>query len=70
MNFSEAMFYENYLTSDFNSNNVISRRVCPLARQNGVENRDKAVIRPIVTAPRIITDHKRCMRQTAFVSLH
>ena len=26
MNFSEAMFYENYLTSDFHTNTVISRR--------------------------------------------
>ena len=30
MNFSEAMFYENYLTSDFNTNTVISRCVCLL----------------------------------------
>ena len=28
MNFSEAMFYENYLTSDFHTNTVISRCVC------------------------------------------
>ena len=28
MNFSEAMFYENYLTSDFHANTVISKRVC------------------------------------------
>ena len=34
MNFSEAMFYENYLTSDFHT------------RQNGVENRDKAYCFP------------------------
>ena len=27
MNFSEAKFYENYLTSDFHTNTVISRRV-------------------------------------------
>ena len=28
MNFLEAMFYENYLTSDFHTNTVISRHVC------------------------------------------
>ena len=28
MNFSEKMFYENYLTSDFDTNTVISRRIC------------------------------------------
>ena len=28
MNCSEAKFYENYLTSDFYTNTVISRRVC------------------------------------------
>ena len=28
LNFSEAKFYENYLTSDFHTNTVISRRVC------------------------------------------
>ena len=39
MNFSEAMFYENYLTSDFQTNTVIPS-VLP-TRQNGVENRDK-----------------------------
>ena len=33
MSFSEVMFYENYLTSDFHTNTT---------RQNGVENRDKA----------------------------
>ena len=38
MNFSEAMFYENYLTSDSHTNTVI----CLPTRQNGVENRDKA----------------------------
>ena len=42
MNFSEAMFYENYLTSDFHTNTVNSS---PFAyRQNGVENRDKAYL--------------------------
>ena len=40
MNFSQAIFYENYLTSDFHTNTVISRRL-PTG-QNGVENRDKA----------------------------
>ena len=40
MNFSEAMFYENYLTPDFHTNTVISSRVCLL-----VKNRDK--LRPI-----------------------
>ena len=32
MNFSEAMFCENYLTSDFHTNTVISRRVCLLIK--------------------------------------
>ena len=39
MNFSEAMFYENYLTSDFHTNTVI--KACLPTHQNGVENRDK-----------------------------
>ena len=43
MNFSEAMFYENYLTSDFHTNTVTSS-LLP-TRQNGVENRDKAYSR-------------------------
>ena len=43
MNFSEAMCYENYLTSDFQENTVISRRVCLL-----VKLASKTVIRPIV----------------------
>ena len=43
MNFSEAMFYENYLTSDFHTNTVISRRVCLL-----VKKASKTVIRPIL----------------------
>ena len=42
MNFSEAMFYENYLTSDFHTNTVISSRVCLL-----VKMASKTVIRPI-----------------------
>ena len=41
MNFSEAMFYENYLTSDFHTNTVISRRVCL-----PVKMASKTVIRP------------------------
>ena len=44
MNCLEAMFYENYLTSDFHTNTVISS--CLPTRQNGVENRDKAYARP------------------------
>ena len=42
MNFSEAMFYENYLTSDFHTNAVISPPVCLL-----VKMASKTVIRPI-----------------------
>ena len=38
MNFSEAMFYKNYLTSDFHTN----IKACLPTRQNGVKNRDKA----------------------------
>ena len=41
MNFSEAMFYENYLRSDFHTNTVILS-LFGLTRQNGVENRDNA----------------------------
>ena len=40
-NFSEAMFYENYLTSDFHTNTV-QFHACLPTRQNGIENRDKA----------------------------
>ena len=32
MNFLDAMFYENYLTLDFHTNTVISRRVCLLVK--------------------------------------
>ena len=32
MNFSEVKFYENYLTSDFHTNAVISRCVCALVK--------------------------------------
>ena len=39
MNFSEAMLYENYLTSDFHT---LLFQACLPTRQNGVENRDKA----------------------------
>ena len=42
MNFPEAMFYENYLTSDFHTNTVISSPFAPLSRQIGVENCDNA----------------------------
>ena len=43
MDFSETTFYENYLTSDFQTNTaVISRHVCLLIKIDGVENRDKA----------------------------
>ena len=42
MNFSEEMFYEDYLTSDFDTcKHCYFKPVCP-TRQNGVENRDKA----------------------------
>ena len=50
MNFSEAMFYENYLTLDFHTNTVISRRVCLL-----VKMASKTVIRPIYTRNYVIT---------------
>ena len=40
MNFSEAMFYENYLTSDFHT--TLLFHTCLPTRQNDVENRDKA----------------------------
>ena len=42
MNFSEEMFYENYLTSDFHTNTVISRRSCLL-----IKMASKTVLRPI-----------------------
>ena len=47
MNFSEAMFYENYLTWDFHTNTVF--QACLPTRQNGVENRDKAYSKKNVT---------------------
>ena len=40
MNFSEAMFHENYLTSDFMQ--TLLFQACLTTRQNDVENRDKA----------------------------
>ena len=43
MNFSEVVFYENYLTSHFRTNTVISRRVCLLVKMAW-----KTVIRPIL----------------------
>ena len=39
MNLSEAMFYEDFLTSDFHT---LLFQDCLPTRQNGVENRDKA----------------------------
>ena len=42
MDFSEAMFYENYLTLGCHTNTVISRRVCLLVKMVS-----KTVIRPI-----------------------
>ena len=39
MNFPEAMFYENHLTSDFHT---LLFQDCLPTRQNGVENRDEA----------------------------
>ena len=41
MNFSEPMFYENYLTSDLQTKHCYFKTCLP-TRQNGVENRDKA----------------------------
>ena len=54
MNFSEAMFYENYLTSDFHINTVSSKRVCLL-----VKMAFKTVIGPIVieNSQEILLDH-------------
>ena len=40
MNISEAMFYENYLASDFHTKLLF--QACLPTRQNGVENRVKA----------------------------
>ena len=40
MNFSEAVFYEHYLTSDFHTHCYF--KTCLPTRQSGVENRDKA----------------------------
>ena len=45
MNCSEAMFYENYLTSDFHTNTVISRLFRPVCLL--VKMASKTVIRPI-----------------------
>ena len=41
MNFSEAMYYENCLTTDFHTNTVILGRICLL-----VKMASKTVIRP------------------------
>ena len=43
MNFSEAKFYENYLTSDFHTNTFISRRVCL-----PIKTASKTVMRPML----------------------
>ena len=43
MNFLEVMFYENYLTLDFHTKTVTSRRVYLLVKM--ASNRDKAYIR-------------------------
>ena len=40
MNFPDAIFYENYFTSDFRT--TLLFQACLPTRQNGVENRDKA----------------------------
>ena len=51
MNFSEAMFYENYLTSDFHANTVISRRVCL-----PIKMASKIVLRSmLITANQVLT---------------
>ena len=55
MNFSEAMFYENYLTS----NTVIAIQTLLLpTRQNDVENRDKAYLMPRLGS-RAVCGHTR-----------
>ena len=41
MNFSQAMFYENYLTSDSFIKTLLFQTSLP-TRQNGVKNRDRA----------------------------
>ena len=59
MNFSEAMFYENYLTSYFHTNTVISRRVCLL-----VKMASKTAIRPIARG----VARKTALRNSAFTN--
>ena len=44
MNFSEAMFDENYMTLDFHTNTVVSRRILLL-----VKMASKTMLRPIVS---------------------
>ena len=63
MNFSEAMFYKNYLTSDFHTNTAIARRVCLL-----VKMASKTVIRPIQQGPTITPGilRKSPLRNEAF----
>ena len=59
MTFSEAMFYENYLTSDFHTNTVISRRVCVYGNthQDGFQNRDKVYMLLMATKRSGYTGH-------------
>ena len=54
MNFSEVMFYENNLTSDFHTNTVNLRRVYLL-----VKMASKTVIRPIVIGYRCFQTNRR-----------
>ena len=55
MNFSEAMFYENYLTSNFHTKHCYFKTCLP-TRQNGVENRDKAYPGVWGSIPTEVTD--------------
>ena len=41
MNFSEVMFYENYLTSDFHTVKHFYFKMCLPTHQDGFQNRDK-----------------------------
>ena len=50
MNFSEAMFYEHYLTLDFHTDKHCYFKTSSLpTRQNGVENSDKAYLMVLST---------------------
>ena len=42
MDFSEAKFYENYLTSDFHKNTACYFKMCLPTCQGGFQNRDRA----------------------------